>query len=302
MRRPSLSPPKRNNLKSQVANSDSGEEREIVITITLKSLIIFLVISSLIVYGLFTYWNTYLSNPKFENVPSGFTVWVTTDRPVYGVDELVAISGRLDKSEVLVQIGVKDSRGNVVWIDQALTDKDGNFKSVFRLSKDSPSGKYTVYATYGKSQARTVFNVESSSNLLKSTITLRAAPSTAKPGDVISLKGSIYPRIKTNIKIEVSAGNGDWILIGKIQTDKQGEYNYEWRPNKPGIYAVRASWTGDSEHQSANSQIVFVTVKESGAIILSGEYPSWLITLIILIIGSAAVALLFLLKRRFMEG
>lgn len=49
------------------------------------------------------------------------------------------------------------------------------------------------------------------------------------------------------------AGSGSWFQIGSGTTNSAGDYDIQWVPTASGTFTLKAEWSGDANHQPANS-------------------------------------------------
>ena len=99
-------------------------------------------------------------------------------------------------------------------------------------------------------------------NKLPSNITIKAEPEKITLGSNITISGGISPtRPHVNVTILISVVNGtnSWNIT--VQTISDGTYQFIWKPESIGLYHIKASWTGDNFTNSAESEILTVTVE-----------------------------------------
>jgi hypothetical protein len=68
----------------------------------------------------------------------------------------------------------------------------------------------------------------------------------------------------------VRSDNSSWAVLGTVSCDSSGRYSYEWKPESAGAYSFRASWSGDTGHTGADSNVSSVRVISSSLVMLGG--------------------------------
>ena len=92
-----------------------------------------------------------------------------------------------------------------------------------------------------------------------SEITCSAEPPTINYGASVTISGSIEPAHSAEVTIEFSLNKGPWTFLVKINS-VDGSYEYVWENIGVGLYEIRASWEGDTNHYGAISLPVTVSV------------------------------------------
>jgi PKD repeat protein len=109
-----------------------------------------------------------------------------------------------------------------------------------------------------------------------STITINASPSTIKPGQTITITGSIIPtKIGVNVTIRYRQGGTlDWIDITTVLTNETSQYSYDWTPTTLlGTYELISSWEGDATNSGAESSPIAVVISFQPPIALFSFEP-----------------------------
>ncbi|MGQ9543788.1 MAG: STT3 domain-containing protein [Candidatus Bathyarchaeia archaeon] len=94
------------------------------------------------------------------------------------------------------------------------------------------------------------------------TVKLSVEPTLISVNRNVSIDVRIYPPLSTGtVTIEVSSDNRTWVptIVGE---PARGLFTPKWSFNMPGLYYVRASWTGTKEYKAMTSNVVVVTVSE----------------------------------------
>ena len=108
--------------------------------------------------------------PSSETASYDLILTVQTERPYYGLGELVKICGNLtDTNGTAVQdakiaIEVKNPRNNTIFLDMVFSSVNGTYEDSLRLDKNTALGEYHVYATanaagYPTAMKQTTFTV-----------------------------------------------------------------------------------------------------------------------------------------------
>ncbi len=102
-----------------------------------------------------------------------------------------------------------------------------------------------------------------------STITLLVSSSFLIEGNSVVLSGVVAPAsVDGIVTIYARSEDSAWIILETMSCSLNGRYSYEWKPNSAEVYYVRASWSGDSTHASADSNVSSVRVMSSSLVML----------------------------------
>jgi len=95
-----------------------------------------------------------------------------------------------------------------------------------------------------------------------STINIIAIPSTTKPGENITITGSIIPpRIGVNVTIRYRpSGEPIWTDLTTVLTNETSQYSYDWTVTTEGIYELMSQWEGDATTLGAESSTISVVI------------------------------------------
>jgi parallel beta-helix repeat protein len=99
-------------------------------------------------------------------------------------------------------------------------------------------------------------------NKIPSNITINTEPATTTVNSNMTISGTITPpRTNANVTIQFRSSNetNSWNVT--IQTDTNGNYQYIWTTSNSGTYQIKASWQGDANTKSAESETKTVTVE-----------------------------------------
>ncbi len=122
-------------------------------------------------------------------------------------------------------------------------------------------------------------------------------------GDTVTASGNINPSqghagIPIHIKF-MSADTNSWTTLTGLTTNGAAGYSYDWTPNQPGTYIVRAFWEVDPMHPRALSNVATLRVNPAGNVVQpTTEFPwFWLAIAAIIIIGVATAVTLKIRKK-----
>jgi hypothetical protein len=92
------------------------------------------------------------------------------------------------------------------------------------------------------------------SALEPSAISLEISPFITFQESTIAFRGQLTPtKLDENITIYVGASGSPWTLVGTVATQSDGRFEYVWSTETAGIFAIRASWSGDESYMGAIS-------------------------------------------------
>jgi hypothetical protein len=102
-----------------------------------------------------------------------------------------------------------------------------------------------------------------------SSITLSVSTSFLIEGSSVMLSGVVAPASADGIvTIYLRSENSSWMILEAMSCGSNGRYSYEWKPVSAAVYYVRASWSGDSSHAGADSNVSSVRVMSSSLVLL----------------------------------
>jgi len=102
-----------------------------------------------------------------------------------------------------------------------------------------------------------------------SSITLSVSSSFLIEGSSVVLSGVVAPAsVDGIVTIYLRSENSSWVILETMSCGLNGRYSYEWKPESAKVYYVRASWSGDSSHAGADSNVCSVRVMSSSLILL----------------------------------
>jgi hypothetical protein len=93
--------------------------------------------------------------------------------------------------------------------------------------------------------------------LSASSITLSLSSTLILEDNNVIISGSITPS-HSNQDVTIyarGAGDSEWTVLETLSTDSIGHYSYVWSPNSAKTQYISASWSGDTDHAGANSNI-----------------------------------------------
>ena len=122
---------------------------------------------------------------------------------------------------------------------------------------------YTVTLTVTDSEELNSTATESLTvGKLTSTVSIDIDPASASVDSNITISGAISPlRAGVEVGIYYKTEDGDWYVLTVVTTDLNSNYSYKWAPSKPGTYGIKASWLGDANTLSDESEEKIVTVE-----------------------------------------
>lgn len=150
---------------------------------------------------------------------------------------------------------------------------------IINAANNTPSGSFTISVTGNgggivhsatatlevesqntETQNRQTQSLQSTPPPPPGSISFRTENSRVNVGDRVSLSGSLFPKISTDIDIVFDGPNG--INIDRlVSTNSDGNFDYGFYPNIAGTWSITASWNGNENYIGA-SQHVTVAVSQ----------------------------------------
>ena len=94
-----------------------------------------------------------------------------------------------------------------------------------------------------------------------SALSLQVWPPIAIEQTTVTLKGSLAPSMPDeNVTIYVGISGFPWTSLGAVQTRADGSFEYGWKAETAGVYAIRASWTGTNIYAGSTTETISTMV------------------------------------------
>ncbi len=79
----------------------------------------------------------------------------------------------------------------------------------------------------------------------------------------LMITGRITPPAQAKVNIECRVSGEPWRILAGVETDEQGQYRYEWEPDRTGLVQIRAVMPGDASLSAATSDPQVVAISQS---------------------------------------
>jgi len=219
------------------------------------------------------------------------TISITISPLIMNFGENTTIRGGISPSRSANVTLLYKLQGEAVWKNLIVipTDAEGKYAYTWTPSK---AAVYELNATwlgdintFPASQTGTL-----TVNKAVPTITINVYPTQVTLGSNVTINGTISlttPGINFNITIQYRLQEDvEWAQLATVQTDTLGQYTHLWRPDKAGIYELRAIWPGDQNTHQAESEHKTVKVEAQPT-----EMALYIVTGIITVAIIVAVAI-----------
>ncbi len=163
----------------------------------------------------------------------------------------------------------------------------GNWTKGWRVGETSDTMKQATTRVIPLDNIETIAPGQVSASFSKleaSNVAIQVWPPFALEASTVTLKGSLSPtKTNENVTIYLGIGGLPWTILKTVQTSSDGTFEYVWKTNTSGIFAIRASWIGDNTFAGSTSGTASTMVIPLflGALIA--------VAIIAIIIGVAAV-------------
>lgn len=158
----------------------------------------------------------------------------------------------------------EDARGEVYKITYNHLDyyigetTGGNWTKGWRVGETSHIMKQATTRVISLDSAETITPGQVSASFAKledSNVSLQVWPPFTLEASTVTVKGSLAPtKTNENVTIYLGVSGLPWKILKTVQTGNDGTFEYEWKTNTSGIFAVRASWTGDNTFAGSTSE------------------------------------------------
>jgi hypothetical protein len=150
----------------------------------------------------------------------------------------------------------------------------------------------TIIGTGGGKTHSVVVDLIVAKNMAESSISVSATPSSVKEGEALIAGGALSPAVATTVELVYTRPDG-FEMVKHPATTSGGVFSDSFNPDTPGLWSVRARWSGDMDHYGCESQSASFSVEE--------KPPSLLDLMptvgILIVIAIAIVAAVMLVRR-----
>jgi len=175
----------------------------------------------------------------------------------------------------------------------SLTSGNPTFTSAMKVVTDASAspGTYTLTVTGaggGKTRSATV-TLSIGTAKTTSSLSVSVNPTSLKAEEPVSLNGALSPALSGKIELVYQRPDG-FEMTKTVTASATGSFSDTVRPEMPGLWAVRARWSGDAERFGCESQPASFSVQAIP------ETP-WFLLIAILAIAAIIIAVVVLSRR-----
>lgn len=138
------------------------------------------------------------------------------------------------------------------------------FTSTLTITTDASvsPGTYplTITGTGDSITRTTTINLVVEKAKTASSLTLSATPTTLKAGETVSVVGSLSPAVAATIELIYNQPDG-FEMTKRVSTSSSGAFSDSFKPEKTGLWSVRAKWAGDEDREGSESMSVSFSVE-----------------------------------------
>lgn len=117
-----------------------------------------------------------------------------------------------------------------------------------------------------------------------SVLSLEVSPSISIQNGAITIRGQLAPSmLNENVTLYASINSSPWTVIGTAVTQSGGRFEYVWKADVAGLYAIRAAWSGNEMYTGAISPTKSATVIPLFLTVLIG------VAVVAAVVGAVAV-------------
>jgi len=201
------------------------------------------------------------SSQSFTVSKSQSTISCSPSSSSLTIGTSITVSGAISPARpgVTVTISYKSDSS---WrtLTTVTTSTNGSYSYVWTPTSAGSYQLKTSWAGDSSYDEATSVTVSVTVNKIPTTISCRASSSEITKDDTITITGSISPAISgKTVTLTYTKPDGR-TFTKPATTGPDGSYSDVYQPDTNGSWSVRASWEGDSEHQSASSLSVSFNV------------------------------------------
>jgi hypothetical protein len=199
---------------------------------------------------------------------SYFATLIRSPQPPYYVGQQIQIQGTISPAHSGENVVLYYRKGTSSWAVWSTTGMDSSGAFSFTVTFSSV-GTYYLWASWsgdvdheGADSSILIFDV----SLMPSCIYLTVSSSAICLGEAVNLTGYISPAHSyQSANLYYSQSGEDWFILTVVTTDSNGYFSYQWLPASVGIFYLKATWSGDLDHQGASSEISTTTVSKASS-------------------------------------
>ncbi len=187
----------------------------------------------------------------------------------------VTISGSLTPSLQGASIKIFQlSGGTWTQIATVTTDSSGKYSYTWTAEKEgtySFKASWNGNAEYFGSTSNTVSVKVAKPSKPKASLTISVNATRISLGESIRVAGKLKPEKNTKISLTYITPQGRSLEF-KVEA-KAGSFSHVFKPDKYGVWRVKAAWPGDEEYAGAESNILRIIVEKKKSNITLNIYP-----------------------------
>jgi len=121
-----------------------------------------------------------------------------------------------------------------------------------------------------------------------STLNLHVSMPIMLENNNVTISGQILPQTANeNVTLQAKINSNSWTTIATVETQVDGQFEYNWMPATGGVIPIQASWLGNRQYNGATSA-------QANIIVL----PIFVVLLIVALVLAVALLLLVFFKTR----
>ncbi len=140
----------------------------------------------------------------------------------------------------------------------------GNWTTGWRVGEcpDNMKAAETTVLTLESAEAIAPGQVSASfKKLANSMLSLEIWPPVGVETSSVTLRGSLMPTVANeNITLFLGVSGFPWSTLGTVTTKTDGSFEYVWKTDSAGMYAVRAIWAGTNTYAGATTETLTTAV------------------------------------------
>ncbi len=167
----------------------------------------------------------------------------------------------------------RDAATDVAIETRSITDLTSGDFQVLTVSWSTASvgpNTYTIKAETSailgetRTEDNTLANVIVTVQKKISTLTIDASSETVTLGGNTNITGTLTPALASKtITLQYRLVGQSWTTLSTTTTDTLSNYKFTWTPTSTGTYEVQATWQGDANTETCQSNVQTITVKEA---------------------------------------
>jgi len=197
---------------------------------------------------------------------SSFTTASCSYQSPLQMDEQVLVQGTIAPADAGADVVIYCKEGTGSWSCLATTTMDYSGNFAYATEFDAVGTYYLLASWSGDATHEGADSNTMTLNVAPTTTDtyLTSPSSVVQYGDSVQIAGHVLPAHSCpSISLFYSLSGTSWSTLATISTDSNGNFQYQWTPDTPGTFYLKAESRGDTDYEGSTSDIGTLTVAKA---------------------------------------